>query len=156
MKGQKWVVLYPYFLASGLSGWLELQLSACLPVRQVPNEALPCNFQSIGRDHSSWYPWTFLHQEQSPGGYEYILVIVDHFTQFAHAYPTRNKWARTIADRFYNDFMLCFGFHARILPNQGREFENKLFHELRQLCGMARSPTTPYHPQGNGKAERFN
>ena len=98
----------------------------------------------------------FLHLDQSSGGYEYIMLIVDHFTKFVQGYATRNKSGHTAAERLFNEYIPCFGFPSEIIHDQGGEFENKMFKRLNELSGIKNLYTTPYHPEGNGIVERMN
>ena len=122
------------------------------PVRllQAPQKSITSSapMELVGLD--------FLHLDTCVGGFQYLLVITDHFTRYSQVYPTRNKEAKTAADKLFNDYILRFGMPGKIIHDQGREFENKLFHQLSRSCNIKRLRTTPYHPQCNGQVERMN
>ncbi len=85
-----------------------------------------------------------------------VLVVTDHFTKLACAYPCSNQSAKTVARVLWNNFFCVYGFPVSIHSDQGANFESVLIAELCQLAGIDKTHTTPYHPMGNGQVERMN
>ena len=85
-----------------------------------------------------------------------ILIVTDHFTQYAQAYITPNQKANTVAKTVWDKFFMHYGFPEKILSDQERNFESKLLEELCLLAQVKKMRTTPYGPEGNGSCERFN
>ena len=94
--------------------------------------------------------------EKSTSGHENVLVMTDTFSKFTLTVATKDQTAKTTAKHLLNDWILRFGPPERIHSDQGKSFENEIIHELCKLYSITKSKTTPYHPSGNGQAERFN
>ena len=92
----------------------------------------------------------------STKGNRYVLVMVDCFSCWTEACPLPDKTTVSVADAFFSNIVCRFGMPSVIHLDQGREFENKVMHELCLLGGSHKTKTTPYHPESDGLVERFN
>lgn len=98
----------------------------------------------------------FLTLDMLEDGHRHVLVMVDHFTKFAVAVPTRDQTAKTAAQAVWKHFCLPYGCPQKIHSDQGPCFESEFFQEWCRSLGVKKKHTTPYHPQSNGACERFN
>ena len=97
----------------------------------------------------------YLKIETSKGNVENVLIITDHFTRYAQAFPSKSQTALTTAKLLWNNFILHYGFPAKIITDQGQHFESELIENLCQVAGVKKLCTSPYHPQTNGQCEQF-
>jgi transposase InsO family protein len=83
-----------------------------------------------------------------------ILVFTDHFTRYTLAYVVPDQKAQTVAKCLWERIISVLGAPAKLMSDQGKNFESKLIAELCTLHGIHKMRTTPYHPAGNGQLER--
>lgn len=98
----------------------------------------------------------FLSVEPDSKGIGNVLVVTDHFTRYAQAYPTKDQKALTVAKVLNEKFFVHYGLPTRIHSDQGRDFESQTIQEMLKLMGIRKSRTSPYHPQGDPQPEQFN
>ena len=98
----------------------------------------------------------YLCLEPCKGNLENVLVVTDHFTRYAQAFPTKTQTPQTKAKVLWDNYICHYGFPEKIISDQGRNFESDLIKEFCNLAKVKKLRTTPYHPLTNGQCERFN
>lgn len=127
----------------------------CILRKTQPQRAAPLN-QITSNGPMDLVCIDFLSLKPDSKGVFNILVVTDHYTRYAQAFPTKDQKALTVAKVLCERYFVHYGLPARIHSDQGRDFESKLIHELLKMLGIQKSRTTPYHPQGDPQPERFN
>ncbi|XP_029968702.1 uncharacterized protein LOC115403829 [Salarias fasciatus] len=124
--------------------------------RKSPNQRTAPLHQITSRGPMDLVCIDFLSIEADSKGMNSVLVVTDHFTRYAQAFPTKNQKAQTVAKILVDKFFVHYGLPTRIHSDQGRDFESRLIQDLLKMMGVRKSRTSPYHPQGDPQPERFN
>ena len=78
----------------------------------------------------------YLSLEPSKGNIENVLVITDHFTRYALAYPSKTHTAQATARILWDHFICHYGFPEKFISDLGRNFESDLIKELCKIAGV--------------------
>ena len=85
-----------------------------------------------------------------------IIVMVDLFSGWPEAFAVSNKDAETVAQLLFEEIIARHGCPRSITSDNGKEYCNNLVEKLTKNLNIHHIRTSPYHPQANGKTERFN
>ncbi|MCP4195357.1 MAG: transposase family protein, partial [Planctomycetaceae bacterium] len=98
----------------------------------------------------------FEQLSQTKTGFTYMLVIVDHFTKWADAFPMKDTTAKAVANVIFERWICVHGPMRVLQSDQGPQFESRLFAQFNKRMGIVKVRSTAYHPQTNGLVERQN
>ena len=89
----------------------------------------------------------YLKIEPSKGNIKYVLIVTDHCTRYAQAFPSKSQTALTTAKLLWNNFILHYGFPAKFITDKGQNVESEFIENLCQVAGVKKLLTSPYHPK---------
>ena len=131
------------------------QCERCLIFKALPKKA-----PMESTDAS--YPIKLVHMDylmieaNEDGKDVHMLVITDHFTQYAQAMITSSQTAKWTAQNLWVKFIVYYGPPEKILTDHGHNFESDLLNKLCKIAQVKKIRTSGYHPLTNGQCECFN
>lgn len=82
--------------------------------------------------------------------------MIDRHTSWVEATPLRNITTKEVIGAFTRDWVSRYGVPITLISDQGTQFESYTFNELCKYFGIDKKRTTAWHPQANGKIERWH
>ena len=106
-------------------------------------------FEQIAIDTAGPFP-------ESYSGNRYIINIIDLFSGWPESFATSSKSAETVAQILIEQIIPRHSCPRVIVSDNGTEFCNAVIDQLSAFFNIKHIRTSVYHPQSNGKVERFN
>ena len=117
------------------------------PPTEMPIAAYPGHI--VGMDMCGPFPVT-------THGNRYILTVIDHCTGWVEVKPLPTKESRHVLRYLEQEYLPRYGAPEIVITDQGQEFNAVPLNQYMKEVGIERRRACPYHPQTNGRIERFH
>lgn len=91
----------------------------------------------------------------SKKGNNKFLLMIDDASKFVATVPMPNETAEVIKQAIWSRWIPYFGLPLDLHSDQGSNVDGKKVRELCKLLCIEKTHSSPYHPEGNGLAERY-
>ena len=91
----------------------------------------------------------------SSGGNRYILVCVDHFTNWVEAAPMKTMTALEVTKTFFKIIISRHGCPENVISDSGTQFVSEAMLSMCNSFKINKLESSAYHQQANGKTEKF-
>lgn len=100
-------------------------------------------------------PWSRIHADYAgPVNGFYYLVIVDSFSNWPEVFKLTSTTSQSTINCF-EETIARHGIFCTLVTDNGPQFVSQQFNEFCATNGIDHITSAPYHPQSNGRAERF-
>jgi len=93
---------------------------------------------------------------KSVHGKRYMLVVIDCFSRWVEATPSKDLGAETVVKFFVREVISQFGTPSEISSDNGSAFVQKVAKGILQQLRIKQRCGAVYHPQSQGMVERIN
>ena len=93
---------------------------------------------------------------ESESGNKYIITAIENITRWPVAKAVRKVEAVDVAQFLYDEIVIQYGVPSIIHTDNGTNFTSDTLDFYTKMLKTKHYLSTPYHPQSNGKLERFH
>ena len=88
------------------------------------------------------------------GQYRYFLLVTDLFSKYVETMAMKDQVANTIRKALMDGWVHRHGKFAIAVSDQAKNVDGEIINQLCKEIGAEKRRSSPYHPEGNGQAER--
>lgn len=92
----------------------------------------------------------------SPHGNRYLLTLIDHCSGWVEVKPIPTKESKQVLRYLEQEYLPRFGAPEILITDQGLEFNASPLTQFMEAVGIEHRRASPYHPETNGRIERFH